>query len=113
VINEMNDTPALLRSTQDNRNHWVLIHLEGTKSNRSAIGARVSCVTGSLSQIDEIRSGGSFFSQNDFRLHFGLGTASRIDLLEIRWPSGTTERLRNLESDRVISIKEGSGVVSR
>jgi hypothetical protein len=113
VVNEMNDTPSLLHSTTVNRNHWVLIRLEGTKSNRSAIGARVTCVTGSLRQIDEVRSGGSFFSQNDFRLHFGLGAASRIDVLEIRWPSGTVERIRDLTPDRVISIKEGSGRVSQ
>ena len=113
VINEMNDTPSLLRSIAGNQNHWVLIHLEGTKSNRSAIGARVTCMTGSLRQIDEARSGSSFFSQNDFRLHFGLGAASQIDLLEIRWPNGALERIRNLDADRVIRVKEGSGVVSR
>jgi hypothetical protein len=113
VVNEMNDAPSLLHSTTNNGNHWVMIRLEGTKSNRSAIGARVTCVAGSLRQIDEVRSGGSFFSQNDFRLHFGLGAATRIDLLEIRWPSGTVERLRDLKIDQVITVKEGSGVVSR
>jgi hypothetical protein len=109
----MNAAPSLLRSKLPNENHWALVHLEGTKSNRSAIGARVVCVTGKFRQIDEVRSGGSFFSQNDFRLHFGLGSASRIDLLEIHWPSGTVESIRNLEVDRILKVKESLGLVRR
>ena len=109
VINEMNDTPSLLRSTTASQNHWVLVQLKGTKSNRSGIGARVTCITGTFRQIDEVRSGGSFFSQNDFRLHFGLASAKRIDLLEIRWPSGAVDRIRNVDADRIISVKEGCG----
>ena len=101
------DTPSLLRSTTRTQNHWVLLQLEGTKSNRSAIGARVTCVTGALRQIDEVRSGGSFFSHNDLRLHFGLGTATRIDWIEIRWPSGTVDRMRDVGADRIIRIREG------
>lgn len=107
VINNMNDKPALLRSRNRRRNHWALIRLEGSRSNRSAIGARVACVTGSLRQIDEVRSGGSFFSQNDFRLHFGLGSARRIDLIEIRWPSGAAQSLSGCDADQIIHIKEG------
>ena len=107
VINEMNDTPSLLRSTTTTKNHWVSLELEGTKSNRSAIGARVTCVTGALRQIDEVRSGGSFFSQNDLRLHFGLGAATKIDLVEIRWPSGTVDRMRGVPADRMMKIREG------
>ena len=113
MINEMNDTPSLLRSTTATQNHWVLVQLEGTKSNRSAIGARVTCVTGRFRQIDEVRSGGSFFSQNDFRLHFGLGSAQRIDLLEIRWPSGTVDRMRDVDADRIIAVREGVGLIKR
>jgi hypothetical protein len=108
VVNEMNGTPSLLHSGARNQNRWVLIRLEGTKSNRSAIGARVVCVTGGMRQIAELRSGGSFFSQNDLRLHFGLHSASRIDLVEIHWPSGAVDRLRHVETNRVISVKEGS-----
>ncbi len=110
VINEMNATPSLLRSTTASQNHWVLVRLEGTKSNRAAIGARVTCVTGGLRQIDEVRSGGSFFSQNDLRLHFGLGSAQRIDLLEVRWPSGAVERIRDVGVDRVVVVREGFGL---
>ena len=83
------------------------------KSNRSAIGARVTCVTGQFRQMDEVRSGGSFFSQNDFRVHFGLGSATQIDLLEIRWPSGTVDRISDFGADQIIHVKEGVGIVSR
>ena len=110
VINNMNAAPSLLHSQTPSQNHWILVRLEGVKSNRSAIGARVTCVTGALRQIDEVRSGGSFLSQNDFRLHFGLGAARRVDLLEIRWPDGSVERIRDLAVDRILTVKEGSGI---
>jgi hypothetical protein len=110
VVNEMNAIPSLLRSTTNTKNHWVIVQLEGTKSNRTAIGARVTCVTSGLRQFDEVRSGGSFFSQNDLRLHFGLGTAQRIDLLEVHWPSGAVDRVRNVSVDGIIAIKEGIGL---
>ena len=113
VINEMNDVPSLLRSTAANANHWLIVRLEGSKSNRSAIGARVTCVSGGLRQIDEVRSGGSFFSQNDFRLHFGLGSARRVESLEVRWPNGGVERVEKIEADQIVAIREGSGLVSR
>ena len=106
----MNAAPSLLHSRTRSQNHWILVQLEGVKSNRSAIGARVTCVTGSLRQTDEVRSGGSFFSQNDLRLHFGLGDARRVDLLEIRWPDGSVERIRDLAVDRIVTVKEGSGI---
>jgi len=112
VVNNMNEAPSLLRGQTRNENHWVLVDLQGVESNRSAIGARVACITGSLRQIDEVRSGGSFLSQSDFRLHFGLGGARRVDLLEIRWPSGGVERIRDCDADRILTVKEGSGIAS-
>ncbi len=111
MVNNMNAHPSLLRSETRNGNHWILILLEGVKSNRSAIGARVACRTGKLRQIDEVRSGGSFFSQSDFRLHFGLGAARRIDEIEIRWPSGAVDRIKDCSADRIIRVKEGAGIV--
>jgi hypothetical protein len=111
VINNMHDVPALLHSRSGNR-HWIQVRLEGVRSNRSAAGARVICVTGNFRQIDEVRSGGSFLSQNDFRLHFGLGDAQRADLLEIRWPSGEVERIQRCGADQIISVREGSGVIT-
>ena len=89
-----------------NSNHWISIKLVGTKSNRSAIGARLKCVAGSLSQIDEVRSGGSYLSQNDLRIHFGL-RQTNIDLLEIRVAKRDADQLRNIEADQFVRIHEG------
>jgi hypothetical protein len=107
VVNNQNARPSLLKVTRQNRNHWINIKLVGTRSNRSAIGARLRCVAGSLSQIDEVRSGGSYISQNDLRLHFGLGERTSIDLIEIRWPSGAIDQLRNVAVDQFIRVQEG------
>ena len=92
-------------------NHWITLQLIGTRSNRLAIGAKVRVVSGDLSQIEEVRSGGSYLSQNDLRVHFGLGGAAKVDRVEIRWPSGGTETLQNLAPDRIYVVKEGSGIV--
>ena len=97
----------LLKVTRQNSNHWINIKLVGTKSNRSAIGARVKCVAGSLSQINEVRSGGSYISQNDLRIHFGLGEKTSVDLLEIKWPSGTVDELRHIAVDQFVRVQEG------
>lgn len=107
VINPINDMPQLLRCKSPTNNHWITLKLKGTKSNRSAIGARVRCVTGAHQQIDEVRSGGGFYSQNDLRVHFGLGKAERIDALEIHWPSGHTDRLTDVPVNRILTIREG------
>ena len=85
----------------------------GTRSNRSGIGARVRVTSGEHSQIDEVRSGGSYLSQNDLRLHFGMGSAARADQVEIRWPSGHIDLLRDLETDQLIWVKEGVGIVNK
>ena len=107
VVNNQNTKPSLLRITGENQNHWINIHLVGTRSNRSAIGARVRCVAGPLAQIDEVRSGGSYLSQNDLRLHFGLRDRSLIDLVEIRWPSGAVDQLHSIPADQFIRVQEG------
>jgi hypothetical protein len=86
--------------------------LQGTRSNRLALNARVRITAGDLVQIDEVRSGGSYLSQNDLRLHFGLGTHDRIDKVEIFWPSGATETLNPLAADRFYSVTEGQGVTA-
>ena len=94
LVNPINATPQLLHCTSRTGNNWITVKLIGVKSNRSAIGARVHCVTGDHQQIDEVRSGGSFYSQNDLRIHFGLGKAARINVLEVHWPSGQVDRIR-------------------
>jgi hypothetical protein len=107
IVNNQNAEPSLLKITGQNGNHWINIKLVGVKSNRSAIGARVKCVAGMLSQVDEVRSGGSYISQSDLRIHFGLEKNKVIDLLEIQWPSGAVDRLRNVAADQFLRIQEG------
>ncbi len=106
VIN-LDERPTLLRNDTRNDNHWVSLRLVGTDSNRSAIGASVKIVAGGRQQLAEVRSGGSYLSHNDMRLHFGLGEADEIDILEIRWPSGLEQRFEGVAADRFLVIMEG------
>ena len=112
VVNPMNDVPQLLRNEAESPGNWLQVKLVGKRSNRSAIGARVICITGDTRQVREVRSGGSYYSHNDLRLHFGLGEAEVIDLLEIRWPSGHIDRLRDLGVNRIQTIEERQGADS-
>ncbi|MBI2220105.1 MAG: CRTAC1 family protein [Acidobacteria bacterium] len=109
VINNVHDTPDLFRLDSRNRRHWVTVKLVGVTSNRSAIGARVTVVAGGETQIDEVRGGGSYYSQNDLRLHFGLADAAAVDRLEVRWPGGLTEMWTGLAADRIVTLEEGTG----
>src|SRR5207247_8761998 len=109
----MNDIPTLLRFDSYPPNHWITIKIIGTRSNRHAIGARIYCVTGKYRQLDEVRSGGSYLSQNDLRIHFGLGNAISVDLLEVYWPSGIVEKFHQLEVDQLVDIKENVGVIAK
>jgi hypothetical protein len=88
----------------------VLFKLVGTKSNKAAIGARITVKAGSLVQFDEVRGGASYLSQNDLRLHFGLGTKDMMNEVSIRWPNGETEALRNVPADFIYTINEGAGI---
>ena len=106
LVNNQNEPPTLLKQSSLPPNHWVLLKLSGTRSNRSALGAKVRLTAGGRTLVDEVRSGGSYLSQNDLRLHFGLGSAVRIDRIEIQWPSGARQTLRDLAADRVIPIDE-------
>ncbi|MGB6430283.1 MAG: CRTAC1 family protein [Candidatus Acidiferrales bacterium] len=111
VVENLDGAPMVLRNVGATSNHWVSFELAGTKSNRLAIGARVKVTAGSLVQTDEVRSGSSYLSQNDLRLHFGLGAHDHIDRVEIHWPSGETQSLDNLAADHFYSVLEGQGVV--
>jgi enediyne biosynthesis protein E4 len=113
VVEDIDGAPVILRNRGVPGNHWVNFELAGTKSNRLAIGTRVKVTAGRMTQTDQIRSGGSYLSQSDLRLHFGLGTATQVDSVEIRWPSGTTDTLRDLHADQFYFVQEGKGVVSR
>src|SRR6185437_17115488 len=112
LILNLNDTPSLLRNDGGNRKNWIKIKLIGTHCNRTAIGARVRVVTGKHAQMDEVHSGGSVMSQSDLRLHFGLGSAQRIDLIEVKWPTTQkTERFTNVKANQILTLKEGSGIL--
>lgn len=115
VINPVNGHAELLRcdtiGPEAGGNHWLKIRTVGTRSNRSGIGARIKCVAGSHQQIDEVRSGGSYASQNDLRIHFGLGKATRADRIEIRWPSGHVDTLENVAADQLVVVQEGKGIL--
>jgi hypothetical protein len=116
VVNTVNDYPQLLRCDSKLDNNWIKVRTIGTKSNRSGIGARIVCVTRNPGeskphqQIDEVRSGGGYFSQNDLRVHFGLGKAEKVDVLEVRWPSGQVDTMKDVKVNQLIYVKEGEGI---
>jgi hypothetical protein len=116
VVNTVNDYPQLLRCDSKGENNWIKIRTIGTKSNRSGIGARLTCTTHPAGeakphqQIDEVRSGGSYISQSDLRVHFGLGKAEKVEVLEIRWPSGHLDTLKDVKANQLIFVKEGEGI---
>src|SRR5438034_202869 len=107
LVNNSHDPPSLLKNNGKHGN-WILVKLVGTKSNRDGIGARVTVRAGGHQQLQEVRSGGGYVSQSDLRLHFGLGAAMKIDVLEIQWPSGLVQNLENIPANQILSIKEGS-----
>jgi hypothetical protein len=110
----MNDYPSLLRNEGGNKKNWITIKLLGTQCNRTAIGARVKVVTGKHAQIDEVHAGTSVMSQSDLRLHFGLGPASRVDLIEVKWPTTQkVEKFTNIDANQFLTIKEGAGIIKR
>jgi hypothetical protein len=112
LIVNLNEPPSLLRNDLTGTNHWLKVKLIGVKSNRAAIGARVTAKYGGRIQAQEVLSQSSFYSCNDPRLHFGLGAAETADL-EIRWPNGQTEKLTKVPADQLVTIREGAGIVRR
>jgi len=112
VVEDIDGAPIILRNRGIAGRHWVSFELAGTRSNRLALGARVKISAGGMTQTGDVRSGGSYLSQSDLRVHFGLGTSSKIDRVEIRWPSGALQVLSNLAADQFYSVLEGKGVVA-
>jgi len=120
VISNMNAPPMLLVNDARNGNHWIALKTVGMsfsssasqkyKSNRDGIGAKISAKVGGRILVDEVRSGSSYISNSDMRVHFGLGAASRVDWVEVRWPSGFVERFENLPVDSTHLLREGSGI---
>jgi hypothetical protein len=99
--------PTVMLNESPTTNHWILLKLEGTRCNRSAVGAIARLTAGGRTQVDEVRAGRGYQSAEDLRLHFGLGTNNLIDRLDIRWPNGTVEVQTNLTVDRILRIREG------
>ena len=118
AVNCINSIPQLLRCDSTLHRNWIKIKLVGVQSNRSGIGSRVSVTatttatgTKPLVQVDELRSGGSYFSQNDLRLHFGLDQAKKVDMVEIRWLSGHTDQVKDLAVNQLYVIQEGGKIL--
>jgi hypothetical protein len=109
VISNMNAHPALLMNHVKYANHWIAFRTVGTKSNRDGIGARITVSAGSRLRVDEVRSGSSYSSSNDMRMHFGLGTTDKIEYVQVRWPSGLVEKFQGLKADSIHELKEGTG----
>jgi hypothetical protein len=111
VIN-MNDRPTLLRNDTPAANHWITLRLIGSKSNRDAIGARVRIDAGKRRQTTFVRGDGSYMSHSDTRAHFGLAEATRVDRIEIKWPSGVVETATGLAANRFYVAREGAGITA-
>jgi len=112
VINNLNDYPALLRNQSPPSNSWLLVKLVGTTTNRAAIGSRVTLIANDRRQVQEVRSGGSFCSQNDLRLHFGLGAAKEARL-QVRWLGSSEETFEHVPANRLVVIQQGKGIVAQ
>jgi hypothetical protein len=111
VVGNNDDPPSILRNRSGGTNHFVSFRLVGARSNRDALGARVRIKAGGISQLREIAAGGSYLSQSDLRAHFGLGTATRVDRVEVVWPNGSKQTLTNVKADRFYEVTEGNSVL--
>jgi enediyne biosynthesis protein E4 len=111
VVYNAGAPPSIFLNDTRNTNHRVLFKLVGTKSNREAVGARVTVTTAKMKQIDEVRAGGSYLSTSDSRLHFGLGSDAMMKEIEIEWPSGQKQQLTNIPADAIYTVEEGKGII--
>jgi enediyne biosynthesis protein E4 len=109
AISNVHDTPDVYLTNAPAAHAWLLIRAVGARSNRSGIGARVRVTAGGTTQVQEVRGGGSYLSQNDLRVHFGLGAAPRVDAVEVRWPDGTSERWHDVRPNQILVIQQGTG----
>ena len=112
VVSNMNAQPSLLVNQVRYPNHWIAFKTVGTASNRDGIGARITVKAGKRILVDEVRSGSSYVSNNDMRVHFGLGAATKVDSVTVRWPNGRMETFENLSADSIHTLREGAGTAS-
>jgi enediyne biosynthesis protein E4 len=111
VVEDLDSSPSILKNEGDKLNHWITFELGAKQGNPLAIGARIKVTTGKIVQTEEIRSGSSYLSQNDLRVHFGLGKATKVDSIEIRWNSGKVETIKDVAVDKFYAVLEGEGLV--
>jgi enediyne biosynthesis protein E4 len=112
LVSVLDAPPLLLRNQTQPKGHWLRIKTVGTRSNHDGFGARVQVTAGKLTQSAEVRANSSFESASDPRLHFGLGPATQVDSIVVRWPSGTVDRMGPQAADQELIIEEGRGIVS-
>ena len=113
LVTVLDGSPVLLRNQSARKGHWLRIRTVGKKSNRDGFGARVEVTAGGVKQSAEVRANSSFESTSDPRLHFGLGAATQVDSITVRWPSGSVDQIARQEADQELVIEEGAGVVVR
>src|SRR5260370_11229053 len=107
-MSKKNARPMVVVNDVPNGNHWIALRTIGSKSNRDGIGAKITVKAGARTLVDEVRSGSSYVSNSDMRVHFGLGWVAKIEWVQVRWPSGLAERFENLPVDAIHTLKEGS-----
>ena len=110
LVTNVGGPARLFRNDGANANHWLSIRTIGSRSNRDGIGARIKVVAGALTQVKEVRSGSSYLSASDLRVHFGLGAEGRADLVEVVWPSGTVQTLTDIAADQFLTIQESKAL---
>jgi len=113
VISNVGDTADALRNDGGNRANSILVRTVGAKSNRDGIGARLRLSVRGKTLVRDVKAGSSYLSENDLRVHFGLGNATKADRLEVRWPSGVVDKIEDVEANHILTITEGMGVTAR
>lgn len=114
VVNNLDGAAVILRNDGGNKNNWISIKAVGSRKNRDALGAQIKVTAEDLVQVKEIYSGGSYISQSDTRLHFGLGKKAKVDAIEVRWPGGgKVETIRDVPVNQFLVIEEGKGIVKK
>ena len=111
ATNNSGDYPSLLRNDGGNANRWLTVLLIGTKSNRDGTGASLKLSSEGVAHVEQAKGGMGYMSASDPRIHFGLGKSTKIDFLEVTWPSGQVDHLVNVPVDSIIAVKEGVGIV--